>query len=144
MGITRHLLQGERLSVVRCAFIQWGTSRFNFFKKIILFVLWKHVIVFLAFSLVLYKWAFDIIHIVNFQEEYKWIGKQNTNAGEITRILESIANDTEQLEDSFYTHLEFETGGMRGIIGPGTNRMNVYTESKTAEGLAQYRIAHRE
>src|SRR5699024_4924424 len=44
----------------------------------------------------------------------------------------------EQLEDSFYKDLEFGTGGMRGIIGPGTNRMNVYTVRKAAEGLARY------
>ena len=52
--------------------------------------------------------------------------------------MERIANDTAQLEDSFYKHLEFGTGGMRGIIGPGTNRMNTYTVRKAAEGLAHY------
>lgn len=47
---------------------------------------------------------------------------------------EQMANDPEQLEDSFYTHLEFGTGGMRGIIGPGTNRMNAYTVQKAGKG----------
>jgi phosphoglucomutase len=42
------------------------------------------------------------------------------------------------LEDCFYKNLEFGTGGMRGEIGPGTNRMNVYTIRKASEGLAQY------
>lgn len=42
------------------------------------------------------------------------------------------------LEDSFYKNLEFGTGGMRGEIGPGTNRMNIYTVRKASEGLARY------
>lgn len=42
------------------------------------------------------------------------------------------------LEDSFYKYLEFGTGGMRGEIGPGTNRMNTYTIRRAAEGLARY------
>jgi len=57
---------------------------------------------------------------------------------DLSEQLEGIANDTAQLEDSFYKHLEFGTGGMRGIIGPGTNRMNTYTIRKAAEGLARY------
>ncbi|MBS4208255.1 phospho-sugar mutase [Bacillus sp. FJAT-50079] len=44
----------------------------------------------------------------------------------------------QQLEDSFYKELEFGTGGMRGELGPGTNRMNIYTVRKAAEGLARY------
>ncbi|HLQ96636.1 MAG TPA: phospho-sugar mutase [Pseudogracilibacillus sp.] len=51
--------------------------------------------------------------------------------------LENIEDETD-LEDRFYKHLEFGTGGMRGIIGPGTNRMNIYTVRKAAEGLARY------
>ncbi len=46
--------------------------------------------------------------------------------------------DEAQLEDAFYKHLEFGTGGMRGIIGAGTNRMNIYTVRKAAEGLARF------
>lgn len=42
------------------------------------------------------------------------------------------------LEDSFYKHLEFGTGGMRGELGPGINRLNVYTIRRAAKGLAQY------
>lgn len=45
-------------------------------------------------------------------------------------------------EDCFYKHLEFGTGGMRGIIGPGINRMNRYTIRKAAEGLARYIDGH--
>lgn len=52
--------------------------------------------------------------------------------------LKKIESDEKQLEDCFYKHLEFGTGGMRGELGPGTNRMNIYTIRKTAEGLARY------
>src|SRR5699024_7045019 len=49
-----------------------------------------------------------------------------------------------QLEDCFYRDLEFGTGGMRGVIGPGTNRMNIYTIRKASEGLARYVVQHGE
>ncbi|RJS58689.1 phospho-sugar mutase [Bacillus sp. PK3_68] len=52
--------------------------------------------------------------------------------------LQVIQEDEKLLEDSFYKELEFGTGGMRGEMGPGTNRMNIYTVRKAAEGLAQY------
>ncbi|KXH86913.1 phospho-sugar mutase [Sporosarcina sp. HYO08] len=52
-------------------------------------------------------------------------------------LVQQLPNE-KQMEDSFYKNLEFGTGGMRGIIGPGTNRMNVYTVRKAALGLAQY------
>lgn len=51
--------------------------------------------------------------------------------------LEKV-EDVMELEDRFYKHLEFGTGGMRGVIGPGTNRMNKYTVRKAAAGLAHY------
>ncbi|WP_079478012.1 phospho-sugar mutase [Halobacillus salinus] len=49
-----------------------------------------------------------------------------------------IEKDEQSLEDAFYKDLEFGTGGMRGKLGPGTNRMNIYTVRKAAEGLASY------
>ncbi|MEK3888254.1 phospho-sugar mutase [Bacillus sp. FSL K6-3431] len=52
--------------------------------------------------------------------------------------LNSIQDNEKLLEDSFYKDLEFGTGGMRGELGPGTNRMNIYTVRKAAEGLALY------
>lgn len=52
--------------------------------------------------------------------------------------LESILSDEKLLEDAFYKNLEFGTGGMRGEIGVGTNRMNVYTIRKATAGLASY------
>ena len=48
------------------------------------------------------------------------------------------------LEDCFYKHLEFGTGGMRGELGPGINRLNIYTIRRAAEGLAQYIVEQGE
>ncbi|RLL42833.1 phospho-sugar mutase [Oceanobacillus piezotolerans] len=47
------------------------------------------------------------------------------------------------LEDAFYKELSFGTGGMRGILGAGTNRMNIYTVRKAVDGLANYLLVHR-
>lgn len=52
--------------------------------------------------------------------------------------LNEIKDNETLLEDSFYKNLEFGTGGMRGELGPGTNRMNIYTIRKASFGLAQY------
>ncbi|MCR4584154.1 MAG: phospho-sugar mutase [Lachnospiraceae bacterium] len=54
--------------------------------------------------------------------------------------LLSIRNDEKEVEDRFYKDLEFGTGGLRGIIGAGTNRMNIYTVRKASQGLANYII----
>ena len=51
-----------------------------------------------------------------------------------------LINDEKELEDRFYKDLEFGTAGLRGIIGAGTNRMNIYTVGKATEGLARYLI----
>lgn len=52
--------------------------------------------------------------------------------------LESIAGNEKEIEDRFYTELEFGTAGLRGVIGAGTNRMNIYTVRKATQGLANY------
>lgn len=52
--------------------------------------------------------------------------------------LEQIAENFAAIEDRFYQYLSFGTGGMRGILGAGTNRMNIYTIRRVAEGLACY------
>ncbi len=52
--------------------------------------------------------------------------------------LEAIRNDEKEIEDRFYKELEFGTGGLRGVIGAGTNRMNIYTVRKATQGLANY------
>ncbi|WP_163526921.1 phospho-sugar mutase [Halobacillus ihumii] len=57
--------------------------------------------------------------------------------------LDQLQDDEQSLEDAYYKNLEFGTGGMRGKLGPGTNRMNIYTIRRAAEGLASY-IEERE
>ena len=52
--------------------------------------------------------------------------------------LQAIAGDEKEIEDRFYKDLSFGTGGLRGVIGAGTNRMNVYTVTKATQGLANY------
>lgn len=51
-----------------------------------------------------------------------------------------LSMDSSQIEDAFYRNLEFGTGGLRGTIGAGTNRMNVYTVAKATQGLSNYLI----
>jgi phosphoglucomutase len=52
--------------------------------------------------------------------------------------LQAIADQPKEIEDRFYRDLEFGTGGLRGVIGAGTNRMNAYTVGRATQGLAQY------
>lgn len=59
---------------------------------------------------------------------------------ELTELLQN----EQQAEDCFYKDLEFGTGGMRGVMGPGTNRLNIYTVRKVALGLAQYVVRQGE
>ncbi|MBE99486.1 phospho-sugar mutase [Flavobacterium coralii] len=53
-------------------------------------------------------------------------------------IKEMMTSSPKELEESFYKNLEFGTGGMRGIMGPGTNRINKYTLGKATQGLSEY------
>ncbi len=55
--------------------------------------------------------------------------------------LKAIAADAAEIEDRFYRRLEFGTGGLRGVIGAGTNRMNIYTVRQATQGLANYILA---
>jgi len=71
------------------------------------------------------------------QKYEQWLHEPKLDP-ELRAILEQHHNDERWLEDCFYKNLEFGTGGMRGEIGPGTNRMNVYTVRKASEGLARY------
>ena len=59
---------------------------------------------------------------------------------ETKKELRAIADDEKEIEDRFYRGLEFGTGGLRGVIGAGTNRMNIYTVRKATQGLANYVI----
>ena len=56
--------------------------------------------------------------------------------------LEAIRGDDAAIEDRFYRELEFGTGGLRGVLGAGTNRMNVFTVGKATQGYANYLKAH--
>ncbi|HAE52707.1 MAG TPA: phosphoglucomutase, partial [Ruminococcus sp.] len=62
----------------------------------------------------------------------------NLADGELRTELESIKGDTEAIKDRFYRDLEFGTGGLRGVIGAGNNRMNVYTVKRATQGFADY------
>lgn len=67
----------------------------------------------------------------------RWLQFENLDP-ELKTQLTEIAKDEKQVEESFYKNLEFGTGGMRGEIGAGTNRMNLYTVRKASAGLAAY------
>ncbi|WP_059172830.1 phospho-sugar mutase [Bacillus sp. FJAT-27445] len=71
------------------------------------------------------------------QKAAKWMDFVNLDT-ELRAELDSMKKNDKLLEDSFYKDLEFGTGGMRGEIGAGTNRMNVYTIRKASNGLASY------
>ncbi|MBR4493221.1 MAG: phospho-sugar mutase [Clostridiales bacterium] len=58
--------------------------------------------------------------------------------------LLAIADNSTEIEDRFYKDLEFGTGGLRGIIGAGTNRINAYTVAKASAGLADYIVSNGE
>lgn len=57
---------------------------------------------------------------------------------DLTAELESIKNNEDEIYDRFYTALKFGTAGLRGIIGAGTNRMNIYVVRQATQGLANY------
>ena len=57
---------------------------------------------------------------------------------ELKQQLNELKNDNEQAEEAFYAPMEFGTAGMRGVLGPGINRMNIYTVRQAAEGLALF------
>ncbi|GIP35577.1 phospho-sugar mutase [Paenibacillus sp. J2TS4] len=67
----------------------------------------------------------------------QWLQDPNIDNG-TKEELKAIEGQEKELEDRFYKDLEFGTGGLRGVIGAGTNRMNVYTVGKATQGLAQY------
>ncbi|KQL38926.1 phosphoglucomutase [Bacillus sp. FJAT-25509] len=75
---------------------------------------------------------------MNWETTYeKWI-KSPTLDQELKEQLIKLENNQLILKESFYQNLEFGTGGMRGEIGPGTNRMNIYTIRKASAGFAKY------
>ena len=80
---------------------------------------------------------------MGYMDTYKqWC--DNEYFDESTRAeLKSIAGDEAEIEDRFYKDLEFGTGGLRGVIGNGTNRMNIYTVRKATQGLANFIIKEK-
>ncbi|QWB99590.1 phospho-sugar mutase [Mycoplasmatota bacterium] len=74
------------------------------------------------------------------QKEYKkWLNYEDLD----TNLREALLDKNEnELEDMFYQSLSFGTGGMRGILGPGTNRLNIYTIRRANAGLAEYLKKH--
>ncbi len=75
---------------------------------------------------------------MNYRENYESWLKSDYFDEETKKELKAIENDEKEIEDRFYKELEFGTGGLRGVIGAGTNRMNIYTVRKATQGLANY------
>ncbi|PEX84828.1 phospho-sugar mutase [Bacillus cereus] len=75
---------------------------------------------------------------MNWKQEFsRWLSYAELDA-ELKEQLENMKQDEKKIEDSFYKNLEFGTGGMRGELGAGTNRLNVYTVRKATQGLAKF------
>ena len=81
---------------------------------------------------------------MNYIYEYKHWLENATSDESVISELTNIAGDETRIEDAFYRDLAFGTGGLRGVIGAGTNRMNVYTVAKASQGLADYLKKHYE
>ena len=67
----------------------------------------------------------------------RWLAQPDLDDA-IKAELVSVAGDNDAIADRFYRDLAFGTGGLRGVIGAGTNRMNLYTVRKATQGLADY------
>lgn len=75
---------------------------------------------------------------MNYKEEYqKWCTDSYFDE-ETKKELKALEGNETEIEDRFYRQLEFGTGGLRGVIGAGTNRMNIYTVRQATQGLANY------
>ncbi|MDE6957220.1 MAG: phospho-sugar mutase [Lachnospiraceae bacterium] len=75
---------------------------------------------------------------MGYMENYEqWLANPYFDA-QTKAELESIKGNEKEIEDRFYMDLEFGTAGLRGVIGAGTNRMNIYTVRKATQGLANY------
>lgn len=76
-------------------------------------------------------------------EYERWL-QQSLDDQDLTEELQSIQGQEDEINDRFYRELEFGTAGLRGVIGAGTNRMNVYTVRKATQGLSNYLLKHAE
>ena len=80
---------------------------------------------------------------MSFMDEYNfWLEDDYFDQAAKNELL-GIRNDKTEIEERFYKELEFGTGGLRGVIGAGTNRMNIYTVRKSTQGLANYIIKQK-
>lgn len=77
---------------------------------------------------------------MDMMKEYKRWVKNATADADVASELKTM--DAARVEDAFYRDLAFGTGGLRGVIGAGTNRMNIYTVAKASQGLADYLKKH--
>lgn len=78
------------------------------------------------------------------KEQYEVWCQMATKDEDVKAELAQIAGDEAKIEDAFYRNLAFGTGGLRGVIGAGTNRMNIYTVAKASQGLADYVVKNFE
>ena len=78
---------------------------------------------------------------MSYAEQYKFWLEDGYFDEKTKEELKGIADNEKEIEDRFYKELEFGTGGLRGVIGAGTNRMNIYTVRKATQGLANYIIS---
>ncbi|GAB6092590.1 phosphoglucomutase [Furfurilactobacillus curtus] len=76
--------------------------------------------------------------IVDWKETYQTWTAQTDLEAHLKAELTALAGKDEELEDAFYQPMSFGTAGMRGVMGPGINRMNIYTVRQATEGLATY------
>ncbi|MBQ7596554.1 MAG: phospho-sugar mutase, partial [Clostridia bacterium] len=74
----------------------------------------------------------------NIKELYALWLEKTKDYKEIYDELVSVKDNEDEILDRFYRNLEFGTGGLRGVIGAGTNRMNVFTVNQATQGLADY------
>jgi len=77
---------------------------------------------------------------MNYLEKYNFWLENEYFDKQTKEELRALAGDEEEIKDRFYKNLEFGTGGLRGKIAMGTNRMNIYTVSRVTQGLADYLI----
>lgn len=75
---------------------------------------------------------------MSYMDEYKFWLENDYFDQDTKKELQAISGDEKEIEDRFYRELEFGTGGLRGVIGAGTNRMNIYTVRKATQGLANF------
>ena len=73
---------------------------------------------------------------MSYREEFQFWLEDSYFDEETKKELRAIQDNETEVEDRFYKELEFGTGGLRGVIGAGTNRMNIYTVRKATQGLA--------